>query len=106
MPADGDKIEIENVNTPGRTERVDRAKYEAMRDALVAVLPSGSPGLTVAEAKAKLLPLLPDTLFPGGTKAGWWLKAAQLDLEAKGLVLRENTKPMRLRLVGERQKDG
>lgn len=103
MPADGDKIEIENVNTPSRTERVDRAKYEAMRDALVAVLPSDSPGLTVAEAKAKLLPLLPDALFPGGAKAGWWLKAAQLDLEAKGLVLRGNTKPMRLRLADRRQ---
>ena len=32
-----DKIEIENVNTPGRTERVDRAKYIAMRDALLNV---------------------------------------------------------------------
>ena len=106
MPADGDKIEIENVNTPGRTERVDRAKYEAMRDAIVAVLPSDPPGMTVAEAKAKLLPLLPDALFPGGAKAGWWLKAAQLDLEAKGIVLRENTKPMRLRLAGQQDKAG
>lgn len=99
MPGDGDKIEIENVNTPGRAERVDRAKYEAMRDALLAVLPAGSPGLTVAEAKEKLLPLLPEALFPGGAKAGWWLKAAQLDLEAKGVVQRENTKPMRLHLA-------
>lgn len=106
MPTDGDKIEIENVNTPGRTERVDRAKYEAMRNALVAVLPSDSPGLTVAEAKAKLLPLLPDALFPGGAKAGWWLKAAQLDLEAKGVVLREETKPLRLRLGEQQQKAG
>lgn len=95
MPGD-DKIEIENINTPGRTERVDRAKYEAMREALVAVLPADAPGLTVTEAKAKLVPLLPDDLFPGGAKAGWWLKAAQLDLEAKGLIMRANTKPIRL----------
>ncbi|MCR9124373.1 MAG: hypothetical protein NXH91_19100 [Phyllobacteriaceae bacterium] len=95
MPGD-DKIEIENINTPGRTERVDRAKYEAMREALVAVLPAEAPGLTVAEAKAKLIPLLPADLFPGGAKAGWWLKAAQLDLEAKGVIMRANTKPMRL----------
>ncbi len=96
MAGPTDKIEIENVNTPGRTTRVDRAKYEAMRTALLAVLPSSSPGLTVAEAKARLLPLLPEALFPGGDTAGWWLKAAQLDLEAKGVIQRETTKPLRL----------
>lgn len=95
MAAKGDKIEIENINTPGRTERVDRTKYEAMRTALMAVLPIGAPGLSAADAKAKLIPLLPDELFPGGAKAGWWMKSVQLDLEAKGLVARENTKPLR-----------
>lgn len=97
MPPDPTKIEIENAVSPGRTVRVDRAKYEAMRKALLAVLPKVSPGLTVAEAKDKLLPLLPEALFPGGDKAGWWLKAAQLDLEAKGVIRREATKPLRLR---------
>ena len=33
MPDSVDRIEVENPNTPGRTERLDRAKYEAMRDA-------------------------------------------------------------------------
>ena len=27
---------------------------------------------TVAEIKERVLPLLPDDLFPGGAKAGWW----------------------------------
>jgi hypothetical protein len=98
MPAEQDRIEIENVVSPGRTVRVDRARYEAMHDALLAVLPRSSPGLTVAEAKAKLLALLPQDLFPGGDKAGWWLKAAQLDMEAKGTILRDSTRPVRLRL--------
>ncbi len=35
MPGDTDKIEIENVNSPGRVERVDRAKYAAMKEALL-----------------------------------------------------------------------
>lgn len=39
-----EKIELENVNTPGRTERVDRAKYMAMREALLAALPDAAPG--------------------------------------------------------------
>lgn len=96
MPSNADKIEIENFTSPGHVYRVDRAKYEAMRDALLAVLPTGQPGVVIAEAKAKLLPNLPQDLFPGGEKAGWWFKAAQLDLEAKGIIRRETTKPLRL----------
>ena len=91
-----DKIEIENVNKPGKSERVDRAKYLAMRKALLAALPDAAPGLTVPDAKEALLPLRPDELFPQGATAGWWLKAAQLDLEAKGTIEREATKPLRL----------
>ena len=91
-----DRVEIENFTSPGHVVRVDRAKYEAMRDALLRVLPDSAPGYTVAQAKEQLLPLLPDALFPGGEKAGWWLKAVQLDLEAKDVVRRENTKPLRL----------
>jgi len=95
-----DRIEIENFTSPGHVQRVDRAKYQAMRDALLQVLPTGAPGLTVAEAKERLLPLLPDALFPGGDKAGWWLKAAQLDLKAKAVIAREATKPLRLHRRG------
>lgn len=96
MPDTDSKITIENVISPGHTYRVDRAKYTAMRDALMAVLPVKPPGITVADAKAALLPRLPDTLFPGGAKAGWWLKAVQLDLEAKGAIGRGAGKPVRL----------
>jgi hypothetical protein len=89
------KITIESATSPSHTQRVDAIKYGAMRDALLAVLPTDPPGLTVAEAKAALLPHLPDEIFPGGAKAGWWLKAVQLDLEAKGTI-RRSEKPVRL----------
>lgn len=90
------KITIESATSPGHVQRVDRAKYMAMRHALIGVLPAEAPGVTVAEAKAALLPRLPDELFPGGDKAGWWLKAVQLDLEAKGVIGRAPSKPVRL----------
>ena len=100
MPKPDDRIEIQNFTSPGHIQRVDRIKYTAMRDALMAVLPIGLPGLTVADAKVSLLPLLPEASFPGGAKAGWWLKAVQLDLEAKGVVKRGPGSPVRLfRLV-------
>lgn len=96
MPDTDDKIEIRNAVSPNHVQRVDRGKYMAMHDVLLAILPSESPGLTVAEAKAALLPHLSEELFPGGQKAGWWLKAVQLDLEAKSIIARAKGSPVRL----------
>ncbi|MBA0098660.1 hypothetical protein WH218_06255 [Stenotrophomonas indicatrix] len=91
-----DKIEIESITSPGRTQWVDRGKYSAMRSALLGVLPQTPPGVSVAIAKQSLLPALPADLFPAGATAGWWLKAVQLDLEAKGVIERAAGKPVRL----------
>ncbi|MBY6047108.1 DUF6958 family protein [Vannielia litorea] len=91
-----DRIEVENVNTPGKTTRVNRPKFEAMRAALLSVLPTAPPGMKVADAKEALLPALPGDLFPGGDTAGWWLKCVQLDLEAKGTIARAEAPPVRL----------
>ena len=91
-----DRIEVENVTSPGRTTRVDRAKYMAMRKSLMAVLPTSPPGMAVADAKSALLRDLDADLFPGGDKAGWWLKCVQLDLEAKGVIARADKPPVRL----------
>lgn len=96
MPAPDDKITVQNVTSPGHVYRVDRAKYEAMRRALTAVLPGSAPGLTVAEAQKALLPHLDAQLFPGGAKAGWWMKCVQLDLEAKKIIARAPKAPVRL----------
>jgi hypothetical protein len=44
---------------------------------------------------------LPDDEFPGGAKAGWWTKCVQLDLEAKGVIVREpSAKPLRWHRLG------
>lgn len=91
-----EKIAVENPNTPGKTSRVDLAKYTAMRAALLAVLPDAPPGLAVPAAKAALLPHLPQDLFPEGQTAGWWLKCVQLDLEAKGVIKRAPKSPVQL----------
>jgi hypothetical protein len=89
------KVAIENVNHPGKVERVDAAMYEAMKRALLTVLPASAPGMTVGEVQNAVPAHLPEELYPGGAKAGWWMKAIQLDLEAKGLIKRERTKPLR-----------
>ncbi len=94
-------IEIESVTSPDWSGRVNRAKFTAVRDALLPVLPTDAPGMTVAEAKAALMPNLSGDLFPGGDKVGWWLKAVQLDQEAKGVIARGGKGPVRLYLAGK-----
>jgi len=89
-------IEIENVGQPGKTYRVDADKFAAMRAAVIAVMPATAPGLTPAEAIAAITPALPQDLFPDSKTAGWWFKAVQLDLEAKGLLVRAPKSPVRL----------
>ena len=88
-------IEIENVLHPGKVYRVDGDKYDAMRQAFLEVVPSESPGWGAAQITEAVVAHLPETLFPGGATAGWWVAAVQLDLEAKGIIKREGSRPIR-----------
>jgi hypothetical protein len=89
-----DLVVVENVNHPGKKRRADATHYNAMRRAVLKVLPRRSPGLDYARMTRAVLPHLPAKVFPGGARASGWLKTVQLDLEAKGLIERENTKPL------------
>jgi hypothetical protein len=90
------KIEVRNVNVPGYVTKVDKAKYAAMKKAMIKALPKKPPGLTQQEIREAVQPFLPEAEFPGGAKVGWWAKCVQLDLEARGLVVRDrNAKPLR-----------
>ena len=93
-----DKIEVENVNVPGQVTRVDRAKYDAMRSAMVQVMTGAEP-MTANAIKEAAKARLPEDLFPGGATSGWWQKCVQLDLEAKGVVQRHATKPLTFSLA-------
>ena len=95
------RVVVENIMSPGRTFTVDAKKYGAMKRALLKVLPEKAPGLTQSEMWAAVLAHLPEAEFPGGAKAGWWTKCVQLDLEAKGIVVREpSAKPLRWHWAG------
>lgn len=88
-------VKVENVNVPGHTANVDAEKYEAMRSAMLGVLPNDPPGLTQSEMIEALIPFLPKSLWHQGQKAMWWAKTVQLDLEAKGIHKRTLSKPLR-----------
>lgn len=95
MSGKNDKIEVENVNIPGSTSNVNAAKYKAMKKAFLKILPNSAPGLTQKEIQSTIKAHLPEKEFPGGATSGWWAKTVQLDLEAKGVVSREKSKPLR-----------
>ena len=89
------RVRIENANHPGSSTSVDAAMYQAMRAALLDVLPENAPGMTEGQMREAVVPRLPADLFPGGARAGWWSRAVQLDLEAKGIITREISRPLR-----------
>lgn len=93
--AKADRVRIENINHPGSSTTVDAGTYNAMRTALLKVLPETVPGLTESQMRQAVVPELPEDVFPGGERVGWWAKAVQLDLEAKGLIARETSRPLR-----------
>ena len=43
------KILVENINVPGRTSRVDKTKYLAMKKVLMSLLPVDESGITQIE---------------------------------------------------------
>jgi hypothetical protein len=94
-----DRIGVQNVNHPGLIKSVDRAMYAAMRKAYLALVPEDGPGLTLDDIRERLPALLPEDLFPGAAKATWWAKTVQLDLEAKGVIVRDKSSPLRLKKV-------
>jgi hypothetical protein len=89
------QVEVKNVNHPGTSSKVDAAHYEAMRKAILRALPRKAPGLNAEQMRTAVLRHLPDALFPGGARAGWWLKCVQLDLEARKQITREPVRPLR-----------
>ncbi len=72
------RVEVKNVNHPGSVKLVDSDMYKAMKRAYLAVLPASVPDLTLAQIHERLNARLPQNLYPGHTKAGWWARPFSL----------------------------
>ena len=90
----GPKVAVRTPNVPDYEAQVDAGKYEAMKVVVLRVMPARSPGITQSEMMAALKKAAPQATFPGTTYM-WWGKCVQLDLEARGVLVREATKPLR-----------
>lgn len=81
----------------GQGTRMPADKYEALRDAILQVLPSTEEGIVFTELATAIAPLLPRDLFEGGSFASL-ATAVKLDMEARGLITRvPDSSPQRLR---------
>ena len=83
------KVPVSNANHPDLVRSLDAAKYDAVKLALLKVLPNKTPGLTQTQMRGEASYHLPEHLFPDSEKTAWWIKSVQLDLEAKGIIARE-----------------
>ena len=101
-----EKIGVENVNHPGQIRYVDAKRYSAVKRAFSRIVPKAGPGVTADEIRERLPALLPAQMFREGAGPGWWAKTVQLDLEAKGVIVREKTRPIRFHGVTARSSRG
>ena len=81
-------VVVRTPNRPQSSWRVDAVKYEAMRKAMMKVLPRKAPGLTQQEMWDALARLAPKSQFPDRGKVGSWMKSVQLDMEVRKIRVR------------------
>lgn len=67
--------------------RVDAAKYEAMKAAMLAVVPAAADGSPFQDLVDAVRPRLPAELFANAS-VSWYVTTIKLDLEARGLIER------------------
>ncbi|MCG8407198.1 MAG: hypothetical protein MI923_18525 [Phycisphaerales bacterium] len=85
--------------TPGAAgTRVSREKYELVRKAILAVVPTSKKGVLFKELPKAVAERLPADLFPKKGSVSWYATTVKLDLEARGFIERvPGVAPQRLR---------
>ena len=78
--------------------RIERAKYDEMRRAILKCVPRGESGIALSALTARVPRLLDRSIFPPGTGLTWYLIAVKQDLEARGQIAQvAGRKPQHLR---------
>jgi hypothetical protein len=78
--------------------RIDQAKYDAVRAALLQAIPADAEGVPFDELAEQVTTLLPPESLAALGSVSWYTTAVKLDLEARGLIERvPGVQPQRVR---------
>jgi uncharacterized protein DUF6958 len=93
-------MQLKTISTGKTGALVDPEKYDRVRAAILQTLPATDDGMTWAELCERIAPLLPESIFRHMGTVRWYAKAVQLDMEAKGEIVRlSDSRPIRLKRV-------
>lgn len=99
MAATARKFQTIHPEAGKQGTNIDAAKYEAMKAALLTVVPAAGAGVPFQDLAEAVRPHLPDVLFASAS-VSWYVTTVKLDLEARGLIERvPGARPQRLRRV-------
>ncbi|HUC20893.1 MAG TPA: hypothetical protein VMR98_05380 [Candidatus Polarisedimenticolaceae bacterium] len=84
-----------NPDTKKKGVRVDKIKYDIIRDAIIAILRERGP-LSFANLLAAMKERVDSAKFDGGSSVNWHTTTVRLDMEAKGELVydRKAKKPL------------
>lgn len=91
------KVLMHNPNT-GRPDRnIDGQRYDAVRKAILKVVPREGEGIAFADLPAAVRKQLPNGEIPGGGAINWYTTVVKLHMESRGELRRvPGAKPQRL----------
>jgi hypothetical protein len=99
MPVEkSDKVACKTP-TPGKQPtRIDRWKYDAVREAILKVIPNRGEGVLFSDLSDKVKAVLPARQLADLGSVTWYTTTVKLDLEVRGEIYRvEAARPQRLR---------
>jgi hypothetical protein len=78
--------------------RIDQSKYDAVRAALLHVIPADPQGVALADLAEQVAKVLPSDSLSALGSVSWYTMAVKFDLEARGLIERvPGAQPPRVR---------
>ncbi len=91
-----DKIVCETPTPGKKPTRIDRWKYELVRDAIMIVTPTKEPGMLFKELPKWIEGALSEEELEKLGSLMWYTTTVKLDMEAKGELIRLKGSPQRI----------
>ena len=85
-----EKVQLLNANTGRPDTHIPRKRYDAMKAALLTVIPESDEGVAYKLLSKLASPKLPGWWHDQGWSVSWHVAAVKLDFEARGVIERKD----------------